>query len=210
MTQLKIYGVPISRSIGNIWVALELGIPYENVPIGWHDNSIYSDAYRQINPNARVPAIKDGDFILWESLAINLYLVKKHGGPLAPRTLEEEALAWQWTLWAATGFERPLMQWAFNAFILDPDERNSEVAAKAAAELPPLFRVLESQLDKTPFLAGDRFTAADLNVGCVMLRAHRHLDLADFPKLKAWVKSAFTRPAARRAWAIRVEAASRF
>ena len=210
MTQLKIYGVPISRSIGNIWAALELGIPYENVPIGWHDNSIYSDAYRQINPNARVPAIKDGDFILWESLAINLYLVKKHGGPLAPRTLEEEALAWQWTLWAAIGFERPLMQWAFNAFILDPDERNSEAAAKAAAELPPLFRVLESQLDKTPFLAGDRFTVADLNVGCVMLRAHRHLDLVDFPKLKAWDKAAFTRPAARRAWAIRVEAASRF
>ena len=115
MSKLKIYGVPISRSISNIWAALELGIEYENVPIGWHDNSIYSQAYRAINPNARVPAIKDGDFIMWESLAINLYLVKKHGGPLAPRTLEEEALALQWTLWAATQLERPAMQWAFHS-----------------------------------------------------------------------------------------------
>ncbi|MGH9207874.1 MAG: glutathione S-transferase family protein, partial [Acidimicrobiales bacterium] len=138
-----------------------------------------------------------------------LYLVKKNGGPVAAQTLKEEALAWQWTLWAATGFERPLMQWAFNAFILDPDERNPEVAAKAEAELPPLFRVLEAQLGKTPYLAGDRFTVADLNVGCVMLRAHRHLDLANFPKLKAWDKAVFARPAARRAWAIRVEAAAR-
>ncbi len=209
MPKLKIYGVPISRSISNIWAALELGIEYENVPIGWHDNSIYSDAYRRINPNARVPAIKDGDFIMWESLAINLYLTKKHGGSLAPRTLQEEALAWQWSLWAAVHFEKPLMQWAFNAFILDPGERNSEVAAKALDELRPLFKVLDGQLGKAPYLVGDRFTIADLNVGCVLLRPRQQLDLADFQKLKAWDRAVFERPAAKQAWAIRVEAASR-
>ena len=209
MPKLKIYGVPISRSISNIWAALELGIEYENVPIGWSDDSIYSDAYRRINPNARVPAIKDGDFIMWESLAINLYLARKHGGPLAPRTLEEEALAWQWTLWAAVHFEKPLMQWAFNAFILDPDERKPEAAAKALDELRPLFKVLDGQLEKAPYLLGDRFTIADLNVGCVLLRPRQQLELADFPRLKAWDKAVFERPAAKQAWAIRVEAASR-
>jgi glutathione S-transferase len=209
MASLKIYGVPISRSISNIWAALELGIDYENVPIGWNDNSIYSDAYREINPNSRVPAIKDGDFIMWESLGINLYLVKKHGGPLAPKTLQEEALAWQWTLWSAIHFERPLMQWAFNAFILEPDERKSEVAEKAMDELRPLFKVLDGQLGKAPYLLGDRFTVADLNVGCVMLRARQQLRLDEFPRLKAWDQAVFERPAAKKAWAIRVEAASR-
>lgn len=208
MATLKIYGVPISRSISNIWAALELGIEYENVPIGWDDNSIYSDAYRKINPNSRVPAIKDGDFILWESLAINLYLVKKHGGPLQPRTLQEEALAWQWTLWAAIHFERPLMQWAFNTFILEPEERTPEVAAKAMEELRPLFRVLNEQLGKTQYLIGDRFTVADLNVGCVMLRARQQLSFDDFPRLKEWDHAVFERQAAKQAWAIRVEAAS--
>jgi len=209
MSKLKIYGVPISRSISNIWAALELGIEYENVPIGWHDNSIYSQAYRAINPNARVPAIKDGDFIMWESLAINLYLVKKHGGPLAPRTLEEEALALQWTLWAATQLERPAMQWAFHSFILEPVERRPEVAAKAREELDPLLEVLEGKLAKSRYLAGERFTSADLNVGCVLLRPRQHLDLARFEKLKAWDKAVFERPAAQAAWTIRVEAASR-
>lgn len=208
MATLKIYGVPISRSISNIWAALELGIDYENVPIGWDDNSIYSDEYRKINPNSRVPAIKDGDFILWESLAINLYLVRKHGGPLQPKNLQEEALSWQWTLWAAIHFERPLMQWAFNTFILEPEERTPEVATKAIEELRPLFRVLNEQLEKTRYLVGDHFTVADLNVGCVMLRARQQLAFDEFPKLKAWDKAVFERPAAKQAWAIRVEAAS--
>ncbi|MFI4988342.1 MAG: glutathione S-transferase family protein [Alphaproteobacteria bacterium] len=209
MSKLKIYGVPISRSISNIWAALELGIDYENVAIGWDDDSIYGEAYRRINPNARVPALKDGDFILWESLAINLYLVRKHGGDLAARTLEEEALAWQWTLWAAVHLERPLMQWAFHAYILDADERKAEVAAKALAEAQPLLKVLDGELGKKPYLAGERFTVADLNVGCVMLRPREKLDLTNFPSLAAWDKAVFGRPAAQQAWAIRVEAASR-
>jgi len=209
MARIKIYGVPISRSISNIWAALELGIDYENVPIGWHDDSIYSEAYRRINPNARVPALADGDFIMWESLAINCYLVKKHGGPLAPRTLEEEARALQWTLWAATQLERPVMQWAFHAHILDRGERKPELAAKAYEELEPLLGVLESELAKAPYLAGERFALADLNVGCALLRPRQHLDLAAYPKLQAWDKATFARPAAQQAWAIRVEAARR-
>ncbi len=209
MSKLKIYGVPISRSISNIWAALELGIEYENVPIGWDDNSIYGDAYRKINPNRRVPAIQDGDFIMWESLAINLYLVKKHGGSLAPTTLQEDAHTLQWTLWAATQLERPAMQWAFNAFILEPHERRPEAAAKALDELRPLLEVLEGQMAKTRYLLGDRFTVADLNVGCVLLRPRQQLDLSNFAKLAAWDKAVFERPAAKRAWAIRVDAASK-
>ena len=209
MPKLKIYGVPISRSISTIWAALELGIEYENVPIGWTDNSIYGDAYREINPNSRVPAIKDGDFIMWESLAINLYLVKKHGGPIRPVTIEEEARAWQWTLWAAIHLERPAMQWAFHTHILDPEERNPEVAEKALKETRDLLKILDGQLSKAPYLAGNRFTVADLNVGCVLLRPHQHLDLTDFPHLKTWDKAVFERPAAKQAWGIRVKEAAR-
>ena len=209
MSTLKIYGVPISRSVSNIWAALELGIPYENVPIGWDDNSIYGDAYRAINPNARVPAIKDGDFIMWESLAINLYLVKKHGGPLLPRSLEEEALALQWTLWAATQLERPAMTWAFHTHILDAAERRPDAGAKAWEELVPLLKVMEGELAKQPFLAAERFTVADLNVGCALLRPRQHFDLSPYPRLAAWDKAVFERPAARQAWAIRVAAAAK-
>ncbi len=208
MARLKIYGVPISRSISNIWAALELGLEYENVPIGWDDNSIYGDDYRRINPNARVPALKDGYFVMWESLAINWYLVRKHAGPLAPATLHEEARALQWTLWAATQLEKPAMQWAFHSFILEPHERRADVAARALEETRTLLKVMDGALGQAPYLLGDRFTVADLNVGCVLLRPRQQLDLSDFARLRAWDKAVFERPAARKAWSIRVAASS--
>ena len=208
MSTLKIYGVPISRSLSNIWAALELGLEYENVPIGWDDNSIYSDEYRRINPNARVPALSDGDFVMWESLAINWYLVKKQGGALAPRTLHEEAHALQWTLWAATQLEKPAMQWAFNSFILEPHERRADVAARALEETRVLLKVMDGALGEAPYLLGDRFTIADLNVGCVLLRPRQQMDLSQFARVRAWDKAVFERPAARKAWSIRVAASS--
>jgi glutathione S-transferase len=205
MSKLRIYGVAFSRAIGPIWAALELGIDYENVPIGWDDDSIHGEAYRRINPNARVPAIEDGDFILWETLAINFYLAKKHGGPLAPRTLEEDALAMQWSLWATIHLERTLFPWMQHNYLLDPPDRKPDVAAKAMADLQPLFRVLDGQLAKAPYLLGDRFTVADLNVACVLLRPRYQtpLDYGPFANLKTWDKAVFDRPAAREAWAIR-------
>ncbi|MGH7985563.1 MAG: glutathione S-transferase family protein, partial [Candidatus Binataceae bacterium] len=154
-------------------------------------------------------ALRDGDFIMWESLAINLYLVKKHGGPLAPKDLPEEARAFQWSLWAAIHLERPLMQWLFHTHVLEPEERRPAIAEKAREEMKPLLTVLDGQLERAPYLAGDRFTVADLNVGCVMLRPHQELDLSGYSRLYKWDQAVFERPAAKQAWAIRVDAASR-
>lgn len=208
----KIYGVPISRSIGCIWACLELGIDYELVPIGWDEqgNTIYGEEYRRINPNARVPALQDGDFVLWETLAINTYLAKKHGGPLAPRDLREDALIMQWALWSTIHLERGVFPWFLHSYILDEDKRDPAQAAKAMTDLQPLLRVLDGQLAKEPYLLGDRFTIADLNLGCILLRPRLQLDmdLSGHAHLKDWDRRVFTRPAAQKAWAIRVAAAA--
>ncbi|HYM29896.1 MAG TPA: glutathione S-transferase family protein [Candidatus Cybelea sp.] len=205
--RIKIYGVPISRAIRNIWMALELDAPYDNVAIGWSDNSIYGDAYKRINPNARVPSLQSGDLVMWESLAINLYLARKFGGPLAPKTAEEEALAWQWSFWAAAELEQPLIRWAFNTFINEPAKRDAKAAAAAWAEVEPRLTVLDGCLAKSPYLAANRFTVADLNVAAVLLRSRQHLDLAGKSNLKRWLGAVFDRPKARQAVQIREDAA---
>jgi len=69
--------------------------------------------------------------------------------------------------------------------------------------------VLDGQLAKAPFLTGNRFTIADLNVGCAFLRPRWQLDLSAFPHLKAWDQAVFQRPAAQQAWAVRVAEAKR-
>jgi glutathione S-transferase len=105
MSGLKIYGVAPTRTMRTLWMANELSLDYELVPISPRDGSTTSPEFLAVNPNASVPAIQDGDTTLWESLAINLYLAKKHGGDLAPRDDGEYGLALQWSFWAMGNVE---------------------------------------------------------------------------------------------------------
>src|SRR5437867_2576366 len=100
---VKIYGSSRSRAYRCLWTALELGIELEQVPV--HFDSTKSKEYLAVNPNGRIPAMIDGDVVLWESMAINLYLTKKKGGDLAPRSLAEEAEVLKWTFWVVTECE---------------------------------------------------------------------------------------------------------
>jgi glutathione S-transferase len=74
MAKLKIHGIPKSRAVRVIWMAEELGIPYDNVLVTMTDKAHKGPAYLAVNPNGRLPAIEDGGFKMSESLAINLYL----------------------------------------------------------------------------------------------------------------------------------------
>src|SRR3954465_13914935 len=108
---LTIYGVYRSRASRNIWLANELAIPFKQVPVIQHyrlKEPIAADVlhtrspqFLKVNPNGHVPTIGDDGLVLHESLAINLYLAKKHGGPLAPHSLAEDGEMGMWTLWAA-------------------------------------------------------------------------------------------------------------
>ena len=113
---LTIYGVYRSRASRNIWLANELGLPFKHVPVIQHyrlpdakaaDAPLHSRsaAFLKVNPNGHIPSIDDGGLVLHESLAINLYLAKKHGGPLAAANLAEEGEMGMWSLWAATEVE---------------------------------------------------------------------------------------------------------
>ena len=90
---LTIYGAAASRAFRVLWAAEELGLPYEHVGYKFAGPEIKAEAYRAINPNRAIPAIVDDGFALWESLAINLYLARRHGGDLGPRDEAENALA---------------------------------------------------------------------------------------------------------------------
>jgi glutathione S-transferase len=103
MADLTIYGTTRSRANRVIWMAEELGLAYESISV---DLSAPRDpAFLAVNPNGRLPAIDDAGFHLFESMAINLYLAKKHGGPLAPRDIGEDAKMTQWSFWAVTELE---------------------------------------------------------------------------------------------------------
>jgi glutathione S-transferase len=143
---LTIYGVYRSRASRNIWLAHELGIPFKHVPVmqtyrladpNAPDAPLQtrSPEFLKVNPNGHVPTIDDDGLILHESLAINLYLAKKHGGPLAPANMAEDGEMSMWTLWAATEVEPHSINVIYHLVDKPPAERDAGIARAAIEAL---------------------------------------------------------------------------
>ncbi|MGH7109910.1 MAG: glutathione S-transferase family protein [Stellaceae bacterium] len=203
---LKIYGIARSRAFRTLWMAQELGLSYEHAPVDLGEAGTRRPDYLAVNPNGHIPAIDDGGFVLWESMAINLYLAKKYGAGadgLYPQRLEDEARAWQWSFWGMTEIERPILTALFNRALYPEDKRDEKAALEAERALAAPFGVLDGALAAAPYLLGARFTVADLNVASILSWARpARIDLSPFPKVEGWLKTCSDRPAARAARAL--------
>ena len=125
--------------------------------------------YLKINPNGKVPALVDGDFKLFESMAINLYLAASASTRTAscPASLEDQALCHQWSFWGMTEVEKPLLTILIDMFMTAPDKRKPEAVAEAQKALPKPFSVLNGALQDRDYLLGSNFTVADLNLASI-------------------------------------------
>lgn len=199
---LRIYGAAKSRALRVLWMARELGIPYEHKDWLPRAPETRTPEFHALNPNYRVPVIDDDGFVLSESMAINFYLAKKHKSPLYPADLKNEALALQWSLWETDRLDRQIVTYCRNTKDLPETERKAEVAEAAWKEIVPAFDALEAALAKSEWLAGTAFSVADLNVAAALYRALT-LDLSKWPHLQAWFNRCWARPAAKSARAMR-------
>jgi glutathione S-transferase len=208
MSGLKIYGVARTRAFRALWIAEELKLAYDHVPIEIGEAGARKPEFLALNPNGRLPLIVDGDFVLPESLAITLYLAKKYAhGALYPTALEDEARVWQWSFWAVAEVDRGVNIWSLHAVRLPPDERDAGLREEALKVLAAPFAVLDAALSENPYLLGSDFTVADLNVAAVVSRAV-DMDLSAWPHLKNWLVRCLERPAARRALALKTKSDS--
>ncbi len=194
---LEIHGIARSRTFRCLWAAEEAGVAYQHIPTHFNDDA-RQPAFLAINPNGRIPAIDDGGFVLWESLAINLYIAKRYAnGTLYPARIEDEARAWQWSPWAANEIERALIDLVFNRIVLAPDQRDEALAAAAEEKLPRPLGVLDAHLGASAHLLGDAFSVADLNVAGVMYASWFYkIDYSRWPHVKSWLERCLTRRAA--------------
>jgi glutathione S-transferase len=203
---LRIYGIARTRAFRALWIAEELGLAYEHLPIEIGNAGAGAPEFRAINPNGRLPFIVDDGFVLFESLAITLYLAKKHSnGALYPATLEGEAKALQWSFWAIAEVDRGVNIWSLHAVRLPPDERDAAKREEALKVIAAPFRVLDAAVANQPYLLGDGFTVADLNVAAVISRAIE-MDLSAVPNLKNWLTRCLGRPAAQKVLALKTKA----
>lgn len=193
---ITVYGVAPSRTFRCLWLLEELGLEYERELVYWDDEGPKRAAYLELNPNGRVPCLVDGDLVLFESLAINLYLMRRYGGLLAPDSIEDEGRVLQWSFWAVNEIEPFVSVLGAERAYKPESEWDKDALAAAQASLLKPTKVLDDQLGGRDYLLGDSFTVADLNVASVIFPgANNGYDLAPFANAAAW----FARCAGREA-----------
>ena len=194
---LTIYGPAQSRAMRALWMAHELGLDFDNQP-GFGDSGP-GEALLAVNPMGQVPAIEDDGFALSESMAINIYLAKKHG-KLAPATLEDEAQTLRWCFWAMTAVEKTLLDVLLNSRGLMGREKDEAAAKAGIEELQRPFNVLNAALEGRDYLVGSEFSVADLNVSSVFAWGHMAgVDFSKQPHIASWLGRCLGREAAAKA-----------
>ncbi|NJN99325.1 MAG: glutathione S-transferase family protein [Anaerolineales bacterium] len=192
---IKIYGVPRS-SAGRCYLMLEeLGLPYETVPLDMRNKEHKSEAFLKINPNGKVPALIDGDFIIWESVAINHYLAEKHRPELLGKTVADRARQIQWSIWSMTDLQPPLVDLIIQ-FIFTPEEkRNLHLIEKAREKVPPMLAILDSALAGKTYILGSDISVADFNLASVVnIASSFEFDFSPYKDMSAWLARIKDRP----------------
>ena len=201
---LRLWGRTSSINVRKVlWTLQELGVPFERIDAGLAYGHNHTPDYLAKNPNALVPMLEDGDFTLWESNAIVRYLCAKYGDPtLYPEDLRQRFDAERWMDWQQTTLN-PAGRDAFIQWIRTPAaQRNSALIAASVAATEPLLDMLEQHLSTHPFMAGERFTMADISVGYAVMLA-RQIGLEDqlTPGMQAYFDRLSQREGFRRAQA---------
>ena len=196
-----IYGLSGSRAIRSLWAIEETGIEYTHVPTHFFNDS-KTPEYLAINPNGRIPALVDGDTMLFESMAINLYLTGRYAPQLHPGNDLDLAKTMQWSVWAISEIEPLQMQIVVQKFFSGGNPEQS-IIDNAGKQLDRPLLVLDTHLATTSYLLGDEFSVADLNLAGVMLLLQMvDFDLSPYGKVSSWLNQCYNRDALKRAQAL--------
>ena len=197
---LKILGRKTSSNVQKVlWCCSELGLAFEREDVGGPFGRNHEPDYLALNPNGLVPTIIDDGFVLWESNAIVRYLCARHGkGTLYPTDARANADADRWMDWQQTTLAVPMGVLFRGLLKSPPDATPMNELDSAMQKAIPMWRILETQLSRGAFVAGDTLTMADIALGNA---AHRWFTLPrqrpDLPQLARWYARLRERPAYR-------------
>lgn len=188
---IRIYGDPGSGSLRRVTTAAKImGIELERMHVDLFKGESRTDQFKsRFNPHGLTPVLEDGDFILYEAAAINLYLADKVNSPLVGTTEKDRFQVLQWMFWSGE-------QWRIFATTLF-DERvgktvmglpqDEAVIAFAEAKFRAAAQVLDRHLEGRKFMVGQTPTLADIDIAGPFSQIDRSKPpLRDYPNLMAW------------------------
>jgi glutathione S-transferase len=196
---MKLYNASLSPNALRVRaVARELGIELDIIDVDLRNGENKTSGYLAMNPNGKVPVFVDGDFVLWESRAINAYLAglrPEHN--LYPANPKQRAVVDQWSYWHAVHLGPTIQRMVFELFLKswfgmgDPDQSAIEAQRKDLAQLLP---ILDANLAEREWVAGELSLADFAIASTFVYRTPAGMTLDEFPRITGWMDRVEARP----------------
>ena len=170
---IKIWGRNTSSNVQKVmWAVGEMALPHQRVEVGGAFGKNKEPPYLAMNPNGLVPTLEEEDgFTLWESNSIVRYLAAKHASrTLEPADLKTRALAHKWMDWQLSVMSPAITPVFWGLIRTPPEKRDANAIAAGKARTIEAAQILDRQLGKTSYLAGDAFSYGDIPVGIMIYR----------------------------------------
>ncbi|NOZ67400.1 MAG: glutathione S-transferase family protein [Alphaproteobacteria bacterium] len=191
-----IHGSPYARTNYVIWAMKELGLDFDVNPVNPMKGETRHPDYLALNPNGLIPTLEEGDLILWETMAINMYLAKTYGdGLLWATDPQQEAQIMQWLAFGHVNLDEPAVNYLLHLNILPEEMRSEAKLEEAKTDIVPLLEVLDGHLAGRNYLVDDRFTIADLSLAAILDYPRKAgYDLSKYSNISPWLTRCVERP----------------
>ncbi|HEY4254665.1 MAG TPA: glutathione S-transferase [Roseomonas sp.] len=187
---LTVWGRSSSFNLQKVmWLVAELGVEHEHIPAGGDFGGLDAPEFLAMNPHGRVPVIRDGDTVVWESHAILRYLAATYGrGRFWSEDAAERSQVDQWMDWSQTSLQPDFLNGVFWGFYRTPDHlRDPHAVAAKIACCAAHMRLLDRILADRPYLSGGELGLADIPAGTALYRYFGlEIDRPGVPKVEAW------------------------
>jgi glutathione S-transferase len=196
---IKIWGRNTSSNVQKVmWAIGEIGLPHQRIDVGGQFGKNREPAYLAMNSNGLVPTLEEEDgFLLWESNSIVRYLAAKHkAATLEPADLRARALASKWMDWQLTVAGPAIFGCFWGLIRTAPEKRDHAVIEDSKKKTTAAMSMMDQQLAKTAYLAGDDFSYGDIPVGIIAYR-YRQLvpERPSLPNFERWYAAIASRQA---------------
>ena len=193
----KVWGRKSSSNVQKVmWALGEMALKAERVDIGGPFGKNREMPYLGMNPNGLVPTLEEEDgFVLWESNSIVRYLAAKHRSPLEPADPKTRALAQKWMDWQLSVMGPAIFPLFWGLVRTPAEQRDAKAIEGGRVKTGEATRILDDQLARTQFLAGDAFSYGDIPVA-IMVRRYRDLvpERPAFKNVERWYAAIAARP----------------
>ena len=194
---MKLYFFPSPNPQKVRFALLELGLDCDVIPVDLTRGEQRTPEHLALNPNGRVPVLRDGDLTLWESHAILAYLGEKTG-KMWPESPAGRADALRWLFFLSGHISPPAVDLVYNRLVVKVIgvAADEDAIARGEKALPNVIRILEGQLAKNRWLLGDDFTLVECAYGPALhILEKASFSFEEFPKVRAYMDAIRSRPA---------------